>query len=122
MPGTAGCDGQPWWSSNGRVDPISDLRGIDRIAGSAKNPVRGIADAIRPHERADVLPDDLAFVCHLEQPAPLAFADQRVAVGQALRTADVRAEQSIRRPGTILPHRPAGARIELDHARERIVG
>ena len=64
----------------------------------------------------DVFPNDFAVGRDLEQPAPLALADQRIAAGKPLRAADVRAEERIVRLATILPHRLVRARIELDHA------
>src|SRR6058998_3490752 len=48
-------------------------------------------------------------------------SDQRMARGEALCAADVRAEERPRRVALILPHRLARARIELDHPRERIL-
>ena len=71
--------------------------------------------------RVDVFPDDLACWRDLEHPPPLAFADQRVARGEALRTAGVRAEERPRRVALILPYGLARAGIEFDHPRERIL-
>ena len=56
--------------------------------------------------------------CHLEDAAVAPLADQRVAVGEALRARDVRAEEVEQRLVGILPDDLAGARIDLDHARE----
>src|SRR6058998_680727 len=46
-------------------------------------------------------------------------SDQRMARGEALGAADVRAEERPRRVTLILPHRLARAGVELDDPRER---
>lgn len=96
------------------------MRRIGRIAVGAEHLVRGIAEAVCAHERTDVLPHGVALRRHLEQAAPLALADQRVAAGEPLRTADVRTEERIGRLAAIFPHRLVGAGIDFDHARKRV--
>src|SRR5262249_16936499 len=92
-------------SAVNRPHPVSDLRRVQCVAIGAEHLIRRIAATVRPHERADVLPDDLAFLGNLEYAPPLPFTNQRIAARQALRAADVRAEERIGGLGAILPHR-----------------
>src|SRR6266568_5865444 len=68
--------------------------------------------------RVDVFPDDLAGMRHLEQTTVYALADQRVAVGQALRPGNVGAEEIEQRRVGIFPDDRVAARIDLDDPRE----
>src|SRR5690242_2167318 len=90
------------------------------VAEGAEHPVVKPDPArLREEMRADIFPDRLAFVRHLEYPAVTALADQRVAVGEALCTGDVGAEKFEDRLVGIAPHDLAGFRVDLDNARER---
>src|SRR5262247_4301007 len=90
------------------------------VAERAEHPVvqprlAGLVDEVRAHE----LPHHLAAGGYLEDASVAAFADQRVAIGQALRARDVGAEEVEERLVAILPHDRARARVYLDHARVR---
>ena len=68
--------------------------------------------------RVQILPDDVAFRCHLEQPPAFGFRDQRIAVREALL---LRAHAAVERPVAVpgvLPDDPLRVGIELDHARD----
>src|SRR5215470_174826 len=93
---------------------------LGRVAERAEHPVvqsrpAGLVDEMRAHE----LPHHLAAGGHLEDASVAAPADQRVAVGQALRARDVGAEEVEERLVVIFPHDRARAWIYLDHARVR---
>src|SRR5205807_7187531 len=68
--------------------------------------------------RADIFPHHLTDRRHLEDAAVAALADQRIAVAEALRAGDVRAEEFEDRLIGVSPHDLAGARIDLDDAGE----
>ena len=67
--------------------------------------------------RIHVLPHDLPVQRNLEDAAAAALADQRVAVGQALRAPDVRAEEVEERLVVILPDDASRVWVDLDDAR-----
>src|ERR1700724_2286869 len=89
------------------------------IAEGAEHPIVETDPArLLEKVRADIFPYDLAFLCHFEDAAVTALADQRVAVDEALRPGDVRAEEFEDRLVGVSPHDLAGARIDLDDSRE----
>src|SRR5262244_31989 len=93
---------------------------LRRVAERAEHPVVQSRPAGLVHEmRAHELPHHLAAGRHLEDASVAALADQRVAVGQALRARDVGAEEVEERLVAIFPYDRARARIYLDHARIR---
>src|SRR5205814_5087685 len=69
--------------------------------------------------RADIFPDRLAVVRHLEKAAVAALANERIAVREALGAGDIGAEEFEDRLIGVAPHDLAGFRIDLDDARER---
>src|SRR5207248_11350638 len=69
--------------------------------------------------RADIFPDRLAFVRHLEKAAVAALANERIAVREALGAGDIGAEEFEDRLVGVAPHDLARAWIDLDNARER---
>src|SRR5438094_747667 len=75
-----------------RFTPGSAPRGRDLLGRIAKGAEHPVVDAGAPglvaEERVYVFPDDLLGRGHLEDPAVAALADQRVAVGEALRARD----------------------------------
>src|SRR5262245_51609411 len=99
----------------------TDFGRIGRVAVGAEDRVGQNARPLLPLMRVDVFPHDLACWCDFEYPPPLALADQRMARAEALRTANVRAEERPRRGALVLPHRLTCAGIKLDHPRERIL-
>ena len=99
--------------------PAGSVDLFRRITEGAKDPVvEPGPSGFLEEMRADIFPHDVALARHLEDAAVTAFADQRVAVGEPLRTRDVRAEELEERLVGILPDDRVGARINLDHARE----
>src|SRR2546421_3551698 len=68
--------------------------------------------------RADIFPYHFGTLRHLEEATVAAFADQRIAIGEALRPGNVRAEKIEDRLVGVLPDDVVGARIDLDDARE----
>src|SRR5215467_3594447 len=93
---------------------------LRRVAERAEHPVvqprpAGLVDEVRAHE----LPHHLAAGGHLEDAPVAALADQRVAVGQALRARDVGAEEVEERLVAIFPYDRARARVYFDYARVR---
>src|SRR5215468_2059620 len=91
-----------------------------RVPERAEHPIvqprpAGLVDEVRAYE----LPHHLAAGGHLEDASVAALADQRVAVGQALRARDIGAEEVEERLVVIFPHDRARARVHLDHARVR---
>src|SRR5262249_22262045 len=93
---------------------------LRRVAERAEHPVvqprpAGLGDEVRTHE----LPHHLAAGAHLEDAPVAALADQRVAIGQALRARAVWAGEGEEPVVVIFPHDRARARVYLDHARVR---
>src|SRR5262245_39093758 len=98
--------------------PAGALDLFGGVAERAEDPVVEPGSARLDGEvRAHVLPDDLPVGGHLEDAPVAAFADQGVAVGQALGARDVRAEEVEQRLVVVLPHDLAGARVDLDYPR-----
>src|SRR4029450_11748281 len=98
-----------------------DLRRIRGVGVGAEDRVGEDARTLLSMMRVDVFPDDLTCRRDLKHAPPLAFADQRVARGEALGAADVRAGERPGRIALILPHCLARAGIELYYPRERIL-
>src|SRR6185437_16970796 len=65
-----------------------------------------------------VFPDRIAARCHLEEAAEGAFADEGVAVRQALGVGKVRCEEIDLLPLLIGPDDLAGAWVDLQHSRK----
>jgi hypothetical protein len=63
------------------------------------------------------LPYGSILRCHFESPTGVGFGDQRVAVGEPLRRAEVLREEGIFLRPAVLPHGPPRDEVELDHAR-----
>src|SRR6476660_8443790 len=107
-------------SNNTRSGAASAPDLLFGVAKSAEHPVVEPDPARLLEEmRADIFPDRLAFVRHLEKAAVAAFANERIAVREALGAGDIGAEEFEDRLTGIAPHDLAGFRIDLDHARER---
>src|SRR2546428_10532822 len=99
-------------SGTERAQTPTNFRRIGGVAVGAKDRVGQDARPLLPLMRVDVFPHDLASRRDLKHPSPLPLADQRMARGEALGAADVRAEERPRRIALIRPHRLArsGAR------------
>src|SRR5690349_8820721 len=94
-------------AQNSNNKPSGTARGLDfrlGIAEGAEDPIvePGAAGFLK-EVRADIFPHHLAALRHLEQPAVATLANQRVAVGEALRPGDVRAEKIEDRLVGVLP-------------------
>src|SRR5262245_16959009 len=89
------------------------------IAIGAKDQVDAPVALILPEEGVDVLPDNLALLGDLEEPALHPLTNERVAIGQPLRAADKEAEKLPRGPRLVFPDDGVRFRIHLDDARLR---
>src|SRR5262249_30726201 len=69
--------------------------------------------------RIHVLPDQVAVAGNLEEAAEVAFADERVPVGQPLGIRNSRTEEVAFSSLLILPNDLLGWQIDLDDARKR---
>src|SRR5882672_10539598 len=107
--------------ASGGAPPSGAARALDLVGRVAERPEYPVVQSrpalLEGEVRAHELPHHLAAGGHLEDAPVAALADQRVAVGQALRARDVRAEEVEERLVAILPHDRARARVYLDHAR-----
>jgi len=99
-------------------EAATDLRRFAVVAISAEYPIDEDTRALRTVERVDIFPNDIPAWGHFENSAPLALADKRVPRVQALRAADMRAEEGPTRISLVAPDFFAGLRIEFDDARE----
>src|SRR5690606_37782995 len=98
----------------GRLSRLLDLR--NPVVRQAVGAIDGVR-LPRPGELGkDVLPDDVAFGRDLEDPAVGPLGDQRIAVRQALRAADVRREERAR---GVRPDEVERDGVDLEHARRR---
>src|SRR5687767_10041210 len=79
-------------SGTERAQAPTDFRRISSVAVGTKDRVGPDARTLLSMMRVDVFPDDLTCRRDLEHATPLAFTDQRVARGETLYAADVRAE------------------------------
>ena len=68
-------------------------------------------------KRIDILPDEITFRCHLEEPPMGSFTDQGVSIGQALSAADKRSVKICRWIGHIFPLDLICLGIDLDDTR-----
>ena len=74
------------------------------IAIGTEDQVDSAVALILPKEGVDVLPDDLALVGDLKEPALHPLTNERIAIGQPLRAADKEAEKLPRGPRLVFPH------------------
>ena len=75
----------------------------------------GRLDTASGKEGVYVLPDDLLVMCHLEDAAGSPFANQGIAVGQAVGAAGGLAVERVGRLPLVLPHDLACVRVNLDN-------